>query len=80
MRDCVTSNFYFYNPSVSLRLPPPLTQGRLLVKLVFQPQIIGYHRNKLAIRGFSSIILDSVAEIRIEGIFAFTFREKYAIL
>ena len=54
MRDCVTLNFYFYNPFVSLRLPPPLTQGRLLVKLVFQPQIICDHRDKFRIRGLSA--------------------------
>ena len=58
----------------------PFRELSLLIHLILQSQIIRYHRNKFRIRGFSSIILDSVAEIRIEGIFAFTFREKYAIL
>ena len=39
-----------------------------LIQLIFKPQIISNHRDKLAIRGFSSIILDSVSKVRIERI------------
>ena len=52
----------------------------LFIHLIFQPQIIGNHRDKLAISRLSSIILNGISKIGIEGIFAFTFREKYAIL
>ena len=30
VRNCFVEKYYFYNPSVLPRKPPPLTQGRLL--------------------------------------------------
>ena len=38
------------------------------MKLVFETEIISYHRNEFRICGLTSIILNSVAEIRIERI------------
>ena len=38
------------------------------MKLVFETEIISYHRNEFTICGLSAIILNSVAEIRIERI------------
>ena len=40
----------------------------LLIHLILQPQIVSDHRDKLAISGLSSVILNGVAEIRIERI------------
>ena len=39
-----------------------------LIKLIFQSQIIGYHRDKFAIGGLSAIVLDSITEIGVKGI------------
>ena len=52
----------------------------VLIKLIPEPEIIRNHCDELAIGRFSSIILNGISKIGIEGIFAFTFREKYAIL
>ena len=38
------------------------------MKFVFKPQIISNHRNKLAIRGLSTIILNGISKIGVEGI------------
>ena len=38
------------------------------MKLVFETEIISYHRNEFRICGLTSIILNSVAEIRIERV------------
>ena len=44
----------FTIPPSRQAVPPPLTQGRLLVKLVFQAQIIRDRRNELRICGLYS--------------------------
>ena len=40
----------------------------VLSHLVFEAQIIRNHRNKLAVRGLSAVILDSISEVRIQRI------------
>ena len=45
--------------TVSL-LPNPLS--------FIQPHLIGYHRNELAVGGFSAQVMDGVAEVAVEGI------------
>ena len=35
---------------------------------LIQPHLIGYHRNELAIGGFSPQVVDGIAEVAIEGI------------
>jgi len=39
-----------------------------LIHLIFKSQIIRNHGDKLAIRGLSSVILNGVSKVRIEGI------------
>ena len=40
----------------------------ILIQLILQPQIISNHCNKFAIRGFTAVVLDGVAEVGVEGI------------
>ena len=40
----------------------------VLIQLILQPQIIRYHRDKLAIGGLTAIVLDCVTKIRIQRI------------
>ena len=39
-----------------------------LIQFIFQSEIIGYHRDKLAVRGLASVVLNGIAEVGIEGI------------
>ena len=38
------------------------------IQLILQPQIIRYHRNKLAVGGFSAVVLNSISKITVQCI------------
>ena len=38
------------------------------MQFVFEPQIVRYHGNKLTIRGLSSVILNGVPKICVQGV------------
>jgi len=40
----------------------------LFIHLILKPQIIGNHRNKLAIGGLASVILDGISKITVQRI------------
>ncbi len=46
----------------------------LLIQLILQSQIIRDHRDKLAICGLSSVVLDCVAKVGIKRIFALFYK------
>ena len=39
-----------------------------LIEFVLESEIVSYHSDKLAIRGLTSVILNGVSKVRIEGI------------
>lgn len=58
------SDFYQYNLNFSLKLSAPTES----IQLILQPQIVGYHRNKLRIRGLSAVVLDGISKVAVQRI------------
>ena len=50
---------------ISTAIDPPTTD---LPKLIFQPQVVSYHGNKLTIGGLSAVVLYCVAKVAVQGI------------
>ena len=68
----IAQKFPLVNPFHEKTPDPPFRQvGSFLSaspQLIFQPQIIRNHGNKLAIRGLSAVVLNGIAKIGIERI------------
>ena len=43
-------------------------KGHLLIHYVLQAHIVGNHRNKLRVGGLAAVVLDGVAEIRVQSV------------